>query len=498
MMNSLKLTSLLCIFCVVGNVGAVQMTPQIQSLLDQKAQKVAELEKCDKTRKGFMIAGISTLGLTAVGIGGNIALANKNKKLDEELTSKKTELGAKKKELSNLQLRQQQAQLTDIAATKSTLDLSKVNIAIDGLGYCYKDIDGAGENNPDNCKKFNNMKSGDWGVVFEGYEVYGKAVCNNTKGDDYAVESATEQTSTPNGVNCWCQMTEPAVSRWVFNYWYSSAPDCADGCARNCGHTVQHGSGFRSAIYGQTHAVANSGEPRLGDACATKDLGKDVASGVYAKNPDGNLTCEGNKRCYCRATKCKNDNYKIYNDTTCMSSIDYCRKTRADNPEGVACCDLKPSVAEWNGTSCVCKAPKTYFEIYQDAGKCVELNPDDDGIGHCYKDIDRDGSENLGKCAKFDTMQAGDWGAVFPGYEVYGVAVCNDTRGSYDVASPVEQTNTGGVNCWCKMTEPAVSRWVFRTSYSSASGCVDGCAAYCGLDVQLDSDFRSGVFGSVQ
>ena len=248
MMNSLKLTSLLCIFCVVGNVGAVQMTPQIQSLLDQKAQKVAELEKCDKTRKGFMIAGISTLGLTAVGIGGNIALANKNKKLDEELTSKKTELGAKKKELSNLQLRQQQAQLPDIAATKSTLDLSKVDIAIDGTGTCYKDIDRDGSDNSGKCTQFNNMQPGDWGVVFPDYEVYGKAVCNNNQGK-YADASEADQTNKDDGVKCWCKMEsvngEPAVSRWVFG---GSDSYCANRCALVCGDYVQL-TDFRSVMF---------------------------------------------------------------------------------------------------------------------------------------------------------------------------------------------------------------------------------------------------------
>ena len=108
-MKMYKAISLLGLFGVVGNAYSVQMTPQIQKLLDEKAQKVAELEKCDKTRKGFMIAGISTLGLTAVGIGGNIALANKNKKLDAELTDKKSELASKKKELSSLQSQQIQS-----------------------------------------------------------------------------------------------------------------------------------------------------------------------------------------------------------------------------------------------------------------------------------------------------------------------------------------------------------------------------------------------------
>jgi hypothetical protein len=86
------------------------MTPQIQALLDEKARKIEELEKCDSKRKAFVIAGISTLGLTAVGIGGNIALASKNKKLDAELSDRKAELSSKQGELSGLRQRQREDQ----------------------------------------------------------------------------------------------------------------------------------------------------------------------------------------------------------------------------------------------------------------------------------------------------------------------------------------------------------------------------------------------------
>jgi len=89
------------------------------------------------------------------------------------------------------------------------------------------------------------------------------------------------------------------------------------------------------------------------------------------------------------------------------------------------------------------------------------------------------------------------WTTVFPYGNVSGVAVCNDTGGSYGVASNDEQYETGGVKCWCKMTHPAVSRWVFYFSRSAASDCADGCAYDCGYHVRYDSDFRSGVFGSV-
>ena len=89
------------------------------------------------------------------------------------------------------------------------------------------------------------------------------------------------------------------------------------------------------------------------------------------------------------------------------------------------------------------------------------------------------------------------WTTIFPYGNVSGVAVCNDIVGTYGVSSNSEQYETGGAKCWCKMTHPAVSRWVFLYSLSSASACAGNCANYCGAHFRDSSVFRSGVFGSV-
>ncbi|MCQ2582168.1 MAG: hypothetical protein MJ170_04320 [Alphaproteobacteria bacterium] len=89
------------------------------------------------------------------------------------------------------------------------------------------------------------------------------------------------------------------------------------------------------------------------------------------------------------------------------------------------------------------------------------------------------------------------WKTVFSYGNVSGVAVCNDTSGSWGVSTTTEQLETGGVMCWCKMTHPAVSLWGFRYAYSSSSDCAYGCADACGDGVRYYADFRSGVFSSV-
>ena len=49
--------------------------PMIAQLIREKQQKMEKLEKCKGTTKNLKIAGISTLGITAVGVGANIAEA---------------------------------------------------------------------------------------------------------------------------------------------------------------------------------------------------------------------------------------------------------------------------------------------------------------------------------------------------------------------------------------------------------------------------------------
>ena len=70
----------------------VYMTSQIQRLLNEKQEKMSKLEECDGKRKGFMIAGISTLGLTAVGVGVNVAQASKSNKLSNQIADQNREL----------------------------------------------------------------------------------------------------------------------------------------------------------------------------------------------------------------------------------------------------------------------------------------------------------------------------------------------------------------------------------------------------------------------
>ena len=111
------------------------------------------------------------------------------------------------------------------------------------------------------------------------------------------------------------------------------------------------------------------------------------------------------------------------------------------------------------------------------------------------------------------------WWAIFSYGRIYGLATClsaaeggkpSGSMGSYTNSDgkmlPQDEALAGRTGqdpdgndrgyCWCKMTHPASSRWVFNNS-DSASGCASHCAHYCASRAHSDAALRSGLFGSV-
>ena len=70
---------------------------------------------------------------------------------------------------------------------------------------------------------------------------------------------------------------------------------------------------------------------------------------------------------------------------------------------------------------------------------------------------------------------------------------------SYDIPKGLHGTDDDGNErgyCWCRMTHPVLSRWVFLSS-SSASLCASLCASNCAYFARSNVGLRSGLFGSV-
>ena len=84
---------------------------------------------------------------------------------------------------------------------------------------------------------------------------------------------------------------------------------------------------------------------------------------------------------------------------------------------------------------------------------------------------------------------------------ISGIGICSSTSGSSigQTATELDTSSTSDDNkyCWCKMTSPAVSRWVFCISSMSAGSCARYCAYYCANSVRRNDDFWSALFGSL-
>ncbi len=80
---------------------------------------------------------------------------------------------------------------------------------------------------------------------------------------------------------------------------------------------------------------------------------------------------------------------------------------------------------------------------------------------------------------------------------VSGIAACSSqnggTAGKLSATLPVTLTSSGTADdnkyCWCKMTSPAVSQWVYASSFSSNGMCINNCATACRDGLNFKSSF---------
>ena len=84
---------------------------------------------------------------------------------------------------------------------------------------------------------------------------------------------------------------------------------------------------------------------------------------------------------------------------------------------------------------------------------------------------------------------------------ISGIAGCSSQNGS-SVGSKSDSITTSSTSddnkyCWCKMTSPAVSSWVFYDDYGSAGNCAYYCAHSCAAHVRNSAAFRSALFSGL-
>ncbi|MCQ2581576.1 MAG: hypothetical protein MJ170_01170 [Alphaproteobacteria bacterium] len=132
--------------------------------------------------------------------------------------------------------------------------------------------------------------------------------------------------------------------------------------------------------------------------------------------------------------------------------------------------------------------------------QCIDVSQKGTACGN----INHIGRSNA--AADYGLTENDTWGTtLYTGDKVTGIASCNSTPGSTEGETTTEEfsQSSEGQYCWCKMTSPAVSPWVFTSEFSAYSSgsantnCANNCANRCGIRVRTTEAFRSSVFSSV-
>ncbi len=83
------------------------------------------------------------------------------------------------------------------------------------------------------------------------FTAQGIGVCSNT-GATTGAETATKISIGASNRYCWCKMTWPKISQWLYLYnHFEGASGYANYCARDCASSVQDSATFRDKMFTQ-------------------------------------------------------------------------------------------------------------------------------------------------------------------------------------------------------------------------------------------------------
>lgn len=314
-----KIISFVGLFAVlgvgIGDAHGVAMSAQVRRLLQEKQEKIEQLEKCEGKKQGWMIAGISTIGLTAVGVGVNIAQASKSNRLSDEIEMEKSTLERHQNELNRIQ--------NDIAAERAKQAKDEQQTQKDG----------------NNLPKY--IPAG--GGKYDDY----KLTCDTVrftfdKVDDYRVVLAS--------LNAECQrvMGKNMVNLTELELGGSDASKVVFEC-----------SGYKESITCESNGgiVLNGGV--IGQPCAEgiENIANSKFTGVWTHDDKGQYTCHATANdslpipCVCKKTEGGNGVKPV----TPVKPDQNCRTSHGKKPTTDCPCDSDKRLLDFGHGKCECK-----------------------------------------------------------------------------------------------------------------------------------------------
>lgn len=270
-----KFISWLVVF-IIPVSGAFCANPELVRLINEKNKKYQQLEQCAKKVNGFKMAGVSTLGLTAAGVAGNVMLANKNKELTKQIDQTKTSIESEKTKKENLQ--------SEIETKKQEREacLKKGSDRVDG-----------------NCKEKKNTSEN-----------------TNSASTSTTVSTSNVSSKTKLGAECDNYDKDPFLVKGVWKEYASGKSKCikADSTEVDCYCSATECFGDAKLTKNEKEdinvCVYNKTPPSIDEDCSGKN---NIVAGKYVNvsETQDEVCLDSGKAvyCACSATKC-NDSYK--------------------------------------------------------------------------------------------------------------------------------------------------------------------------------------------
>lgn len=294
-LSKILLGALCGVFVATGAFGVTGAeSATVAKLLAEKQQKMAKLEQCAKKVKGFKIAGISTLGLTAVGVGGNVMLASKQKDISHQITSTKAQIEKKQEELEKIN------EKIDVANEQKRIEDEKREAEEQRLNNCPGNLYRSIQSLCPNCVTKDDRES----------------MCEfNTSGDEWAKKSgdkivfSAEKISGGEGVftkTCSCSgaKDEAVETQKIDEKQNEDAAKKDDNKKDDAKKDDDKKDEGEEKVSGVIKAEC-------------KDSAKHIAEGVYKEKADGDLSCYKSEKdttvvkCMCEAKECDSEAYEV-------------------------------------------------------------------------------------------------------------------------------------------------------------------------------------------
>ena len=318
-----------CILSVCPMVASADyLDDKIANLTKQKLDKIAKLEECQKNTKGLKIAGITTLGVSAIGIGANIGEAVALKKYDEKIATAEQSKSDLDKEIRRV----------NAEINEKTVQVNPIN------------NNGGGNNNGGNNNGGNNN------VI---------SPLANTCGSQQCVMSKTDWLATmaPGAVDGVC----------VNNIWYPSA--CKTGYQGTPETCTLNGQTINYVLH--CAPVAKPENPINNNTCGDVNECDEGAKAAYIASIPGaeSATCVNGqwKVATCKDVQTNNASKKTcVRDDNVFPYFDYCDVVQDDKPvrkNNDMCTDTETKAimgaaqSWWQNGKCVAKSCRDNFYL---------------------------------------------------------------------------------------------------------------------------------------